>query len=200
MRITSLSAIPEADLILACKEGNRTAINELFQRHYSSSLKTARAILRCEPESQDAVQSAYLSALRHLDSFREEASFKTWITRIVTNFCLIQIRERKYPRTWLPLEDVQPLDRSIVLASPSATPEEIVSGNEYKSAYARALSRLPPQLREVYALRHVSELSLKEVAAQLGLTIPATKSRLFRAGARMRRLLRPVLVTRREAA
>jgi DNA-directed RNA polymerase specialized sigma24 family protein len=55
-------------------------------------------------------------------------------------------------------------------------------------------------LREAYSLRHVSGLTLKQIAAELGLTVPAVKTRLFRAQARMRWFLQPVRATRREAA
>src|SRR5580704_4795411 len=83
----------EPDLIAAAKLGDGAAIAELFERHYPSSLGVARRILRSEEESQDAVQSAYLSAFRHLRSFRGDAAFKTWITRIVTNHCLMRLRQ-----------------------------------------------------------------------------------------------------------
>src|SRR5271170_2001810 len=60
----------EPELIAAGKRGDQAAIAELFERHYASSLCVARRILRSEEESQDAVQSAYLSAFRHLHRFR----------------------------------------------------------------------------------------------------------------------------------
>jgi RNA polymerase sigma-70 factor (ECF subfamily) len=75
----------EPELIAACKRGDKVAGTELLGRHYASSLGLARGILRSEEESQDAVQSAYFSALRYIRNFRGAATFKTWITRIVIN-------------------------------------------------------------------------------------------------------------------
>jgi len=83
----------EPELIAACKLGDNAAVTELLGQHYASSLRLARGILRSEEESQDAVQSAYFSALRHMPSFRGDATFKTWITRIVMNECLARLRE-----------------------------------------------------------------------------------------------------------
>ncbi|MGD0436080.1 MAG: sigma-70 family RNA polymerase sigma factor [Bryobacteraceae bacterium] len=191
---------PEPGLIAACKRGDRAAMGELFERHYPSSLRLARGILRNEAESEDSVQAAYLSALRHLHCFREDASFKTWITRIVVNCCLMQIRDRRRQLTWANLGDVERTDVVSILAARAPTPEETASGREIASAYSRALAKLPRRLREAYSLRHVSGLTLKQIAAELGLTVPAVKTRLFRAQARMRWFLQPVRATRREAA
>lgn len=192
----------EADLIGACKQGNRAAIGELFERYYASSLRVARAIMRSEAESEDAVQAAYLSALRHLGNFREDSSFKTWITRIVVNCCLMQMRERRYRQNWVPLRDIEVGETSVIrmLSSPIPSPEETASGQELVSAHSRALAKLPRHWREAYQLCQVSGLSLKHAALKLGVTEAAAKTRLFRARARMRWLLRPTWATRREAA
>src|SRR6202051_519688 len=96
---------PEYELIAACKLGDNAAGTELLGRHYASSLRLARGMLRSEEESQDAVQSAYFSALRHIRNFRGDATFKTWITRIVMNECLARLRERRRRRDLFSLDD-----------------------------------------------------------------------------------------------
>ena len=183
---------PEPELIADCKRGDKIAMTELFGRHYASSLRLARGILRSEEESQDAVQSAYVSALRYLHSFRGDATFKTWITRIVTNQCLVRLHERRRRRGWVSLDD---LGRSVgltMLASAVPTPEKATLCQEIASALSEAAASLPKPLREVFVLCAFSDLSLKEAAAALGLTVSATKTRLFRANARMRSHLQPV--------
>src|SRR5262249_22422088 len=77
----------EIDLIPLARQGDRLAIAELFRRHYPSSLSVARRILGSGEDSYDAVQTAYCSAFEHFSSFRGEAGFRTWITRIVMNCC-----------------------------------------------------------------------------------------------------------------
>jgi RNA polymerase sigma-70 factor (ECF subfamily) len=181
----------ELELIADGREGDEAAIAELFRRHYASSLRLARTILRCEDESQDAVQVAYFSAFRHLDRFRGDASFKTWITRIVVNSCLIRLREPRRQFTWVHLEDLGERG-SDMLTSPAPTPEKSTWCSEITSAFSDAVSRLPKQLREVYTLYSVSGLSILEVATALGLTVSAAKARLFRARAGLRWRLQPV--------
>lgn len=182
----------ETDLIAAGKLGDTAAIAELFERYYASSLVVARRILRAEEEAQDAVQSAYLSAFRHFNSFRGDAAFKTWITRIVKNYCLMRLRQ---PWLWgraVNWDALNGSERSFRLVSHAPTPEASAFRRELASALTQAASRLPKTLCEVFQLHAVSGLSLKQVATKMGLTLPAAKSRLFRANARMRESLEPV--------
>jgi RNA polymerase sigma-70 factor (ECF subfamily) len=182
----------ERELIAACKRGDRAAGTELLGRHYASSLRLARGMLRSEEESQDAVQSAYFSALRHIRNFRGDATFKTWITRIVMNECLARLHERKRRRAWVSLDDRDRSAELNMLASSAPTPEKLTLSQEIASALSDAASILPKPLRDVFALCAFSGRSLEEAATALGLTIGATKTRLFRAHARMRSHLQPV--------
>lgn len=182
----------EVQLIANCKQGDEAAIAELFGRHYPSCLRLARGILHSEDDSQDAVQVAFFSAFKHLGNFRGDACFKTWITRIVVNRCLMQLREARRRATWVNLEDLRGGKGADMLASSAPSPERATWCREVTSAFSDAVSRLPKHLREVYALHAVSGLPLREVADTLGLTVAATKTRLFRARDRLRLRLRPV--------
>jgi RNA polymerase sigma-70 factor (ECF subfamily) len=182
----------EPELIAACKRGDRAAETELLDRHYASSFRLARGILRSEEESQDAVQSAYFSALRHIRNFRGDATFKTWITRIVINECLARLRERRRRRDWVSVDDWGLSAELNMLASAAPTPEKLTLCQEIASALSDAASILPKPLRDVFALCAFSGLSLEEAATALGLTVGATKTRLFRANARMRSHLQHV--------
>jgi RNA polymerase sigma-70 factor (ECF subfamily) len=187
-----MQEIHEAEHITACKLGDDAASAELLGRHYAPSLRLARSILRSEEESQDAVQSAYYSALRHLHSFRGDATFKTWITRIVMNECLARLRERKRRRDWVSLDDRDGSGELNLLAASVPSPERFALSREIAQALSDAASVLPKPLRDVFALCAFSGRSLEEAAGALGLTVGATKTRLFRANARMRSHLKPV--------
>jgi RNA polymerase sigma-70 factor, ECF subfamily len=182
----------EPELIAAGKRGDQAAIAELFERHYASSLCVARRILRSEEESQDAVQSAYLSAFRHLHRFRGDAAFKTWIGRIVTNHCLMRLRQPWFRIHRVDLDSLTANGESSMLASPAPNPENVTFRREIATALADATARLPQRLCEVFRLYAVSGLTVREVAAATGLTLPAAKARLFRAHKRMRVHLQPV--------
>ena len=144
--------------------------------------------MRSEEESQDAVQSAYLSAFRHLPSFRGDAAFKTWITRIVTNYSLMRLRQPWLQGRRTNLESLVGKGQ-LRLVSSTPTPETYAFHRELAVAVANAAACLPKTLCQVFQLHTVSGLSLKEVAAETGLTVPAAKARLFRANARLRESL-----------
>src|SRR5580704_15574821 len=95
----------EPQLICDARNGDSDAIAELFRRYYTQSIAVARRILPAQEEFLDAVQSAYLSAFRKFPSFRAEASFKTWITRIVLNQCIMRLREPHRRRITLSLDE-----------------------------------------------------------------------------------------------
>jgi RNA polymerase sigma-70 factor (ECF subfamily) len=133
----------ELELIAWGKQGDRDAVAELFQRHYPSSLKVARRILRNSDHAQDAVQAAYLSAFRHLVAFRENASFQTWITRIVVNCCFMQLRDPSFRVTWVHLDDPGRSRVASILVSDTPTPEKSARCREIESAFSDAVARLP---------------------------------------------------------
>jgi RNA polymerase sigma-70 factor (ECF subfamily) len=189
----------ERELIAAGKRGDKAAIAELFERHYASSLRVARGILRSEEESQDAVQSAYLSAFRHLHTFRGDASFKTWIGRIVTNHSLMRLRQPWLRLNRVDLDSLAVNGASSVLTCPAPNPEKATFSREIATALADAAAMLPKHFREVFHLYAVLGLTVREVATATGLTLPAAKSRLFRAQARIREHLQPVWLETRTA-
>jgi RNA polymerase sigma-70 factor (ECF subfamily) len=185
------------ELMAEGKHGNQAAVGELFERHYVSSVGLARIILRSGEESEDAVQMAYLSAFRNLDAFRGESSFKTWITRIVVNYCLMQLRASRRRANWVQLKDLETGPGQSRLVSRWPSPEESAWSREIGSACSGAVAKLPGDQREAFNLHAASGLSIREVATVLGLTEPAAKARIFRARTRLQSSLRPVRFSRR---
>lgn len=174
------SEATDQELVEQSKQGDEEAMAKLIQRHYGASLRIARSILRNESDSEDAVQTAYSRAFQHLHTFREEARFSTWITTIVVNQSRMHLR-RERRATLLSLEE--PIHEQIpqYLTSREPTPEESTARREISTAISRALARLPHGLRTPYTLHAVSGLPVAEVADKLGLSLSATKSRIFRA-------------------
>jgi RNA polymerase sigma-70 factor (ECF subfamily) len=183
---------PELELIAHSRQGDQAALGELFSRHYSSCLRLARGILRSEDDSQDAVQAAYVSAFQNFYAFRGESSFRTWISRIVINRCILMRRTPWRSAAWIYLDELAGGRGVDSLACHAPTPEKSAYSREIHSALASAVSRLPGNLRDAFTLYCVSGLSVKEIAATLGLTQAAAKTRVFRARAKVRVHLQPV--------
>ena len=174
----------ESDLIAHGRNGDTQALSELFERHYSSSMRVARAILRSDEDAPDVVQTAYLAAFQHFREFRGDAQFKTWITQIVKNHCLMQLR-RSARRQFANLDEGVPESR-MGLLNPEPSPEDVASRSEMTKLVSSAIGRLPKRLKDVYMLCGSSDVAVKQAAKTLGLSVPAAKTRLYRAQHRLR--------------
>jgi RNA polymerase sigma-70 factor (ECF subfamily) len=187
-----MTPIDEQELIARGRRGDGVALDELFARHYRGSLRVARRILSSEEESKDAVQSAYFDAFQRFASFRGDATFQTWITRIVVNRSLGLLRDSWRKRTSVNLSYLEEYGGLESFPSHEPSPEKAAWCNEIATVHAQAVSILPQPLRETYSLYFESGLSLLEVAKNLGLSLAATKSRIFRARDSVRLSLQPV--------
>ena len=183
---------PDSELITCGRNGDRSALSELFERYYPSSIRVARRILGSDEDARDVVQSAYLAAFAHFDTYRGEAQFNTWMTRIVKNHCFMHLRRPERRRACPIVEHGEVKDAIMALARRTPTPEDLAWRGEVDAAFSKAACRLPKILQDVYTLVSVSGFCLNEAAHTLGLTLPATKTRLFRA----QRRLRPELARR----
>jgi RNA polymerase sigma-70 factor, ECF subfamily len=170
----------DQELVAQSKQGDEDAMAKLIHRHYGSSLRIARSILRNHSDSEDAVQIAYSRAFRHLHTFREEARFSTWITSIVVNQSRMHLRSQRRA-TLLSLDGTSSEQAPVYLTSREPTPEESTARYQISAAVLRAVSRLPNGLRMPYTMHALSGLPVAEVANRLGLSLSATKSRIFRA-------------------
>lgn len=158
-------------LVRAAQAGSADAFGCLVERHADRVYRVALRMLWCEADAEDATQDALLHAWRSLGYFRAEASFTTWMYRIVTNRSLSLIRSR---RPDLPIE-------SFNLTGAASTPEELVEARERVRALAGAFALLTPDRRAPLVLREVEGLSYAEIADILELSVPAVKSRIHRA-------------------
>jgi RNA polymerase sigma-70 factor (ECF subfamily) len=184
--IVTLEQAPEEILIPAARGGDRLAFEELSRRHYDASLRLATYLLNNREDAEDEVQSAYRRAFESIRSFREEAKFSTWVTRIVTNCCLMRMRKTRRVKL-TSIDEQEGASLPVVIADTRSTPEETVAHNELLARLKTELRRIPPLFRDILELREIEELPLPEVASRLGISIPAAKSRLLRARAELRR-------------
>ncbi|MEV5752115.1 sigma-70 family RNA polymerase sigma factor [Actinoallomurus sp. NPDC052308] len=153
-------------------------------------------------DAEDLVQETYLRAWRSYEAFEGRASLRTWLYRIATNVCLtaLERRERRPLPSGLggPADDpegpvapppevtwLQPLPDRLVRVG-SDDPAAIVAAREsLRLALVAALQYLPPRQRAVLILRDVLALRAVEVAELLDISVPAVKSILQRARARL---------------
>jgi RNA polymerase sigma-70 factor (ECF subfamily) len=166
-------------LIEMAVAGRSDCFSVLVDRHLTAVRRHLRAMVPNEPDQEDVLQEVLLKVWRHLADFRLECSLRTWMIKIAIN------EGRQWYRRRTSQQVFQPLDESGPIASMQDSPEKRLLRNEAADAAQSGLAALPAKYRDVLVLRYLEENTGEDTAKCLGLTIPAMKTRTFRA----RRLL-----------
>lgn len=164
------------DLALArrCVAGDRDAQLALFRREVDRVHRVLRRILGGGADVEDAAQDAFLALYRSLSGYRGEALLATWIDRITVRTAIAFLRRR----TPVASGDA---DAAETLADPGPRPDDRLADHELSQRLYAALGRLDPRQRVAFVLHVIEDHSMAEVAALMGATRVATKTRVWRA-------------------
>jgi RNA polymerase sigma-70 factor, ECF subfamily len=187
----SAASLGDAQLLSSWARGDREALEELFRRYRSVAYRVAYRLLSHEADALDAVQDGFIKALTHLQAFQGRSSFKTWLLRVVTNAALDMGRQRGR-REALTLECVEQGQRDGIEPSAAADPAHGLERADLRGQLSRALAQLPEPQRRTFVLHAEADLSYREVAQVLGISIGTVMSRLYYARQRLRTLLKPL--------
>jgi RNA polymerase sigma-70 factor, ECF subfamily len=188
----------EESLLARARAGDTAAFASLVMPHRDSILRLTQRILRNREDAEDAVQTAFLDALRHLDSFQGRSRFSSWLSRIAMNAAFMKLRtsRRKNEASLDEMVERETAARfEVVEGRPN--PEQECSLKEARLLLAKAIDRLGPLYREVLHMFHVQELPAKEAARILGVPVGTVKARLHRARSRLSRHLQSMLLRQR---
>ncbi len=184
------SSADDHALVSAAQRGDMAAFEELVARHRDKIFARAYSMMRNEEEAIDLSQEAWVKGWQRLRQFQGDASFGTWMTRIVINLCLDQLRKQKRQRT----ESIEELDEEsggverqmpVVMANPTAGLEKA----ELRQRIDRALGQLSYEHRTVLVLHEFEEMEYKEIAKTMGCSMGTVMSRLFYARRKLATLL-----------
>ena len=148
------------------------------------------AVLGNEHDAGDEAQNTWWKVFLHIDLYKEESPFTTWLTRITLNQCLMRIRRERRLRCYS--LDAKPAGKNhanVYLRDPAPHPESAFLRRDCHDRLHSELRRIPKVLREILTLCDMEELSTMEAAARLGLSISAAKSRLRRGRQELRQRL-----------
>ena len=187
MNMIQHQELTDAELVTLAQQGDNRAFDELVKRYENKVYRLTFKILRHEDDAGEALQDAFMSAYKGLKNFKSDSTFSTWLYRVATNAALMKYRKRRDGH--ISLEQSQSYDEDadrLEIPDWSALPDEDLLTGELDQILAEGLSRLPDELREVFVMRDIEELSNSDVAERLQLTVPAVKSRLHRARLQLR--------------
>jgi RNA polymerase sigma-70 factor, ECF subfamily len=160
------------------------ALNEVLSLRLPSFYRCAWRLLGNAADAEDAVQEALLAAYRHIDQFRGQAQIATWLTAIVRNCALMQLRKRNR-QIHLSLDEPTGGEEQYfvweTIADTRPSPEEECRNFELFARLQEYAALLSPTLRRTFQLRVVDGLSILETARVVGLPHGTVKAQLARA-------------------
>lgn len=183
-KMEELHLMDEEKLIADAKSGDRKALAELVKKYEQTVYNFAFKICRNADKAENTMQETFLSMVKSLHQFDGNSKLSTWLYRIVSNHCLMQLRKRK--RKFVEIDDDEVFEDNY-LADWNTRPFLPVENNELKKILDEAIQKLSPDYRIVFTLRDVEGLSTEETGKITELSIPAVKSRLHRARAFLRK-------------
>jgi len=186
----TLLALSDETLLAGAVAGERDSLDELFRRYRSVAYRVAHRLLGNEADALDAVQEAFVKALVHLPTFEGRSSFKTWLLRVVSN-AAFDLGRRRGRREALSLSSPGPNAREEFEPLTFPDPGHELQRQDLRRKLYEALAQLPAPQRQTFVLHAEAELSYREVAETLGISIGTVMSRLYYARQRLRVLLEP---------
>ena len=184
------SSAGDQALVQLARQGDMAAFEELVARHRDKIFARAFSMVRNEDEALDLSQEAWVKSWQRLKQFQGQSSFGTWITRIVINLCLDQLRKRKRQRA----ESIEEMDEEhggVERQMPVVTvnPTERLERSELRQRIDQALGQLSYEHRTVLILHEFEEMEYKQIAKEMDCSIGTVMSRLFYARRKMAALL-----------
>lgn len=183
----------DSELVRRVQGGEKQAFAPLVHRHTRTVYRVIQGVVDNPADAEEIVQEAFLKAFQHIQKFRGEAKFRTWLIQIAVNESRMRYRKHR-PGLHDSLDEEPPEGREFhprELADWRPNPEEKLARKEMSLLIGQGIRALPKGYREVFLLRDVEHLSNEEAAAALELTVAAVKTRLLRARLMMREYMAP---------
>src|SRR5213593_4310414 len=184
------SSVSDEKLVRRAQRGDMKAFEELVARHRDKIFARAFSMMRNEEDAVDLSQEAWVKGWQRLKQFQGESSFVTWMTRIVINLCLDQLRKHKRQRA----ESIEQLEDDLggverQMPAVTINPTEGLERMELRARIDKALGQLSYEHRTVLILHEFEDLEYKEIAKRMQCSIGTVMSRLFYARRKMANLM-----------
>ena len=169
MEAAPASGESDEQVVARFQGGDESAFDELVRRHRRAAYRLAHRLTGGHADADDIAQEAFLRAYRSLGRFRGEASFRTWLTRIVMN---LAFNARQARRADAPIEEAR-----LEARDEGAAPAETLLRGQVRAA----VGALPPRQRQVLVLKVYEGLKFIEIAEAAGISTGTAKATFFQA-------------------
>jgi RNA polymerase sigma-70 factor (ECF subfamily) len=189
-----LTNLPDADVARLAQQGREAAFRELVRRYERPVFSLVFRMVRDTATAEDLAQDTFIKVLNHIDKYRSEFKFSSWLFKIANNVAIDHLRRRQLDTISMDgspnastAADVEATSFDIADKSESALDE--MAAKELGSAIERAIGALRPEYRSCIMLRHVEGRSYEEIAATLDLPLGTVKTYIHRARHQLREAL-----------
>lgn len=178
--------VDDEELMRRFQGGDTSAFDMLVERNLDAVVRQARRYVKDLAGAEDVAQDVFLRIWKSRDRFREAISFRGWISKMTTRIALNELRTRTRKR-WRPRSSLSSDPDAVVGvdwvggSDRSIDPSQGLLQGERVKAVQEAIERLEEPARQAILLQNFEGWSVTRIAETLGLTVPATKSVLFRA-------------------
>jgi RNA polymerase sigma-70 factor (ECF subfamily) len=189
-----LPNLPDAEVVVLAQRGREPAFRELIRRYERPVFSLIYRMVRDSTTAEDLAQDAFIKVLNHLDKYRPEFKFSSWLFKIANNVAIDHLRRRQIDTISM---DGSPHATSaseieatsIELADQGESPLDALAARELGASIEQAIGQLRPEYRNCIMLRHVEGRSYEEIAATLDLPLGTVKTYIHRARHQLREAL-----------
>lgn len=177
MRLTKpqYNSMTDETLMRSIVSGEKRAFDELYARYSGPLLGYfMRMLWRDREKSEDFVHDLFAKIIRNPDYFDLDRSFKTWVYSVANNMC-----KNEYKKQEVRKNTHNGLDNHYAVSDTNANVMGEVQDAFFREAFEKGMEQLDEKHREVFKLRHIEGLSVKEVAEVLNINEGTVKSRVF---------------------
>jgi RNA polymerase sigma-70 factor (ECF subfamily) len=175
MEPVSTRGVSDPELVERARRGDDAAFGTLVDRHRTAVFRAALAALGTREDAEEVAQEAFVAAFQHLQDFREDASFKTWLLSIAWRKALTR---RRTVRTFLRRFVQPPEDTEWQVPDAGRTQEQAVLDDELHGHIRREIARLAPKFRDALLLASAGEHGYNDIAGMLGIPVGTLKWRV----------------------
>lgn len=172
--------LEEQEIIIRILKGKKELYEILVRRNNQKLYRVVRSYLKEDAEIEDVMQDSYVKAFIKLNQFKFESAFSTWLIRIGINEALARLRDKGKIYHLSKLLSTMNYTLLEVPDYKQLNPQDKMIRKETKQLLENAIDSLELKYRTVYILKEIEEMSLKEIATALDLTVANVKVRLHR--------------------
>lgn len=175
--IQPIDTLTDNEIIARVLAGEKRLYEQLMRRHNTSLFRLGMSFLNNDMDVEDVMQLTYINAYQHLDKFRMEAAFGTWLKRILINECHQHLKKGKRSAS----EDISTVEQRQEIPNTKETPVDTVINKELGKVLEHALLNIPEKYRAVFVLREMDQLSVADTSKVLDISRVNVKVRQIRA-------------------